>query len=108
MIFRSFFLQTMCVLFLGLQLSVAAPAPLTQAQAIQTVRTILQKNTGGCKIKQVRSITARKNGAVWRVTAKIVMAASGKPLNETAVWGVSEKGATPMNQLTAEIGHGCP
>lgn len=45
MIFRSFLLQTICVLFFGLQLGVAAPPPLTQAQAIQTVRTILQKNT---------------------------------------------------------------
>ena len=106
---RSLLVQTICFLLLAFRLSVAAPPILPQAQAIQTVRTILQKNAGSCKIKQVRSITAKKNGSVWRVTAQIVMAASGRPLTETAVWGVSEKNAaTPMNQLTAEISKGCP
>jgi hypothetical protein len=43
------------------------------------------------------------------VTARIVMSASGRPLNETAVWTVRSNGeAVPANQLTAEISNGCP
>jgi hypothetical protein len=98
------------VLLLGA--GVAQPAravELTQAQAIARVRAILRNNTSGCRINKVRSISALRVKAGWRVTARVTMSASGRATAETAVWTVSAKnGAVAANQLTAEIANGCP
>jgi hypothetical protein len=82
----------------------------TRAEAIATVRSILEKNTAACKIDEVRSISAAHVRNGWRVTAKVVMSASDTLSNETAVWTVRSSGrkAVPNNQLTAELSQGCP
>ena len=87
-----------------------ARAATTRAQAVAAVRSILDRNTRPCKIDKVKSVTAARTRAGWRVTASLVMSASGRPLNETAVWTVrsSDGEAVPAGQLTAEISHGCP
>ena len=88
--------------------AVATPA-LTRAQVIAIVRSIINRNARPCRISKTNSITAAPSGRNWRVTARIVMSASGRPLNETAVWTVRPDGeAVPANQLTAEISNGCP
>lgn len=88
--------------------AVASPA-MTRAQAIAIVRSIINRNARPCRISKTNSITATASGRNWRVTARIVMSASGRPLNETAVWTVRSDGeAVPANQLTAEISNGCP
>lgn len=97
------------LLIWGVSAERAAAAELTQAQAVARVRTILRNNTAGCKIKKVNSVSAVRISAGWRVTARIVMAASGSPISERAVWIVSQKnGAVEQDQLTAEIAIGCP
>ena len=86
----------------------AAPA-MTRARAIAIVRSIINQNATSCRINKTKSITAVPAGRNWRVTARIVMSASGRPLNETAEWTVRADGAAvPASQLTAEITHGCP
>lgn len=87
-----------------------APKRTSRAKAISTVRAMLKRNTAACKIDEVRSIAAARVRYGWRVTAKLVMSASGSPTNETAVWTVrsSDRKAVPNNQLTAELSQGCP
>ena len=93
----------------GAGIAASARAELTQAQAIARVRTILRNNTSACRINKIRSISAVRVKAGWRVTARITMSASGRAMAETAVWIVSAaRGASAQNQLTAEIGMGCP
>jgi hypothetical protein len=98
------------VLLLGVAvISGSAQAELTQAQAIARVRTILRNNTSGCQINRINGVAAARVKAGWRVTARITMSASGTRTAEIAVWIVSAKnGASPQNQLTAEIANGCP
>lgn len=97
------------ILLFGANLSTPARAELTQAQAISRVRSILNRNTGGCRINRIKSVTAARVKAGWRVTAKIVMSASGSPVSETAVWTVSQRnGAVSASQLSSEIENGCP
>ena len=105
--------QTLClsavILILGISVVHSARAELTQTQAIARVKTILNNNTNACQINKKGSISAVRVKAGWRVTAQITMSASGTPLPVTAVWTVSAKnGASPLNQLTAEIANGCP
>jgi hypothetical protein len=77
-------------------------------RAIESVRAILRKNASGCKISKIVSITAKPIANGWRVTARVVMAASGSPLTETAVWNITQKyGTQPADQLTFEIGRNC-
>ncbi|HKC64605.1 MAG TPA: hypothetical protein VKB86_13270 [Pyrinomonadaceae bacterium] len=79
-----------------------------EARAIETVRAILRRNAGGCKINRVLSVSAQRTAFGWKVTATVVMSASGSPLTETASWGVSDRnGAVAASQLSAEIEHGC-
>jgi hypothetical protein len=81
----------------------------TRAQAIAIVRQIINQKKAACKINKIRSLSAVRSRGGWRITAKLVMSASGRPLNETAVWTVRADGqATPANQLTAELTNGCP
>lgn len=88
--------------------ALAAPAT-TRAQAIAIVRSIINRNATSCRINKINSVTAVSAGRNWRVTARIVMSASGRPVNETAVWTVRSDGeAVPANQLTSEISNGCP
>jgi hypothetical protein len=88
--------------------ALAAPAT-TRAQAIAIIRSIINRNTRSCRINKTKSITAVAAGRNWRVTARIVMSASGQPVDEIAVWTVRADGkATPANQLTAELANGCP
>ena len=88
--------------------ALAAPAT-TRARAIAIVRSIINRNTTPCRINKTKGITAVAAGRNWSVTARIVMSASGRPLNETAEWTVRADGkAVPASQLTAEITHGCP
>jgi hypothetical protein len=97
------------VLLLGASAAHSARAELTQAQAIARPRTILRHNMAGCQINKIRSVSAVRVKAGWRVTARITMSASGRATAETAVWIVSERnGAVAQNQLTAEIANGCP
>lgn len=86
-----------------------AAAEISRAQAVARVRTILRNNTASCRINKVNSVTAASVRGGWRVTARLIMSASGRRLSETAVWIVSERnGAVAQNQLTAEIAIGCP
>jgi len=88
--------------------ALAAPAT-TRARAIAIIRSIINRKASSCRISKTNNITAVAAGRNWRVTARIVMSASGRPLNETAVWIVRSNGeAVPANQLTAEISNGCP
>ena len=81
---------------------------LTKQQAVARVQTILKNNSGGCRITRTRSITAVRVPAGWRVTANVVMAASGRPLNESPTWTVSRRnGAAPQSQLAAEVQRNC-
>lgn len=97
------------VLLLGAGVAQSAWAELTQAQAIARVKTILRNSTNGCQINKTNSVSAVRVKAGWRVTARITMSASGTRTAEIAVWIVSAKnGASPQNQLTAEIANGCP
>jgi hypothetical protein len=98
------------IILSGVTTAAIAPKRTTRAKAIATVRAILNRNTAACKIDEVRSISAARLRKGWRVTAKLVMSASGTASNETAVWTVrrSDRKAVPNNQLTAEISHGCP
>lgn len=110
---------TLAYLFAGIILSGAvgvaatprvAPPETSRAQAIATVRSILDRNTAACRIDKVESFTAARTRAGWRVTSRLVMSASGRPLDETAVWTVrsADGESVAANQLTAEIGQGCP
>lgn len=97
------------VLLLGAGAAQSAHAELTQAQAIAFVKAILRNNTNTCRINKTSSISAVRVKNGWRVTAEITMSASGTRTAATAVWIVSAKnGASPSNQLTAEIANGCP
>ncbi|HKZ77038.1 MAG TPA: hypothetical protein VJ124_01855 [Pyrinomonadaceae bacterium] len=56
--------------------AVASPA-MIRAQAIATVRSIINRNATSCRIRKTNSITAVAAGRNWRVAARIVMSASG-------------------------------
>lgn len=93
------------VVSLLLVVGTALAREITQAQAIAHVRAILNNNSGPCRITQTQSVSATRVKAGWRVTAKIKMSGT----LENAIWIVSSSGgATPQNQLTAEIENGCP
>jgi hypothetical protein len=98
------------IILSGVTTAAIAQKRTTRAKALATVRAILEKNSAACKIDEVRSISAARVRKGWRVTAKLVMSASGTPSNETAVWTVrrSDGEAGPNNQLTAELSKGCP
>lgn len=101
--------STFIALLLGANIATFARAEITQAQAIARVRSILNRNTRSCRINKIKSVTAARVKAGWRVTAKITMSASGSPTAETAVWTVSERnGAVAASQLSSEIENGCP
>ena len=81
---------------------------LTQAQAIDRVKTILRDNADGCRITSTQRVSAIKVKAGWRVTARIRMSANGTSTAETATWIVSARNsASAQDQLTAEITNGC-
>ena len=82
----------------------------TRAQAIAAVREILDRSRSSCRIDRVQSISAVQSGRVWRVTARFVMSASGRPVIERAVWNVrvSDGKAVAANQLASEVENGCP
>ena len=82
----------------------------TRAQAIATVRAILHKSSSSCRIDRAQSVAAVRAGAVWKVTARLVMSGSGRPINETAVWNVrvADGQAVAASQLSSEIENGCP
>jgi len=106
---RNFALLIVVSLIVGVGVILPASGELTNAQAVARVRSILKRNTTGCSINQVKSVTAASTRNGWRVTAKIAMSASGSRRNETAVWIVSQRnGAVAQDQLTAEIAIGCP
>lgn len=97
------------VLLLGAGATSSARAELTQAQAIARARRVLRNNMAGCQINKIRSVSAVRVKAGWRVTARITISASSRATAETAVWIVSARnGAVAQNQLTAEIVNGCP
>jgi len=85
----------------------AAPAT-TRAQAIAIVRSIINQNATPCHINKTNSITAVAAGRNWRVTAKVVMAASGTARTETLVWTVATGQAVPASQIASEVSSGCP
>lgn len=87
--------------------SAAAPGT-TRARAISMVRSILASNTASCRIKKTLSVEASQVKTGWRVTARVVMAASGTPSTETLVWTVASGQAVPANQISSEVSSGCP
>lgn len=108
LLFRQIALLFVAFLF-GASIVQSAGTELTQAKAIARARAILRSNMSACQINKIRSISAARVKAGWRVTAQITMSASGKRVSETAVWIVSERnGASAQNQLTSEIANGCP
>lgn len=86
--------------------SAATPAT-TRAQAISLVRSIIKSNTAACRINKTLRVEAVQVKTGWRVTAKVVMAASGTPQNETLTWTVVSGQATPASQITSEVVNGC-
>jgi len=84
-----------------------APAT-TRAQAIAMVRSIINQNATPCRISKTSSISAVAAGSKWRVTAKVVMAASGNASTETLVWMVATGQAVPASQIASEVSSGCP
>ena len=94
----------------GAAVALARVAPTTRPQAVATVRAILRSNATACKIDRVQSISAVRSGAVWKVTARLVMSGSGRRLTETAAWNVrvADGHAAPANELASEIENGCP
>ena len=109
LILRQIFYLLALILVLGIGVAHSARAELTQTQAIARVKTILNNNANACQINKTGSISAVRVKAGWRVTAQITMSTSGTRTPATAVWIVSAKsGASPLNQLTAEIANGCP
>jgi hypothetical protein len=80
----------------------------TRAQAIAIVRSIISQNATPCHINKTNSITAVAAGSKWRVTAKVVMAASGTARTETLVWVVATEQAVPASQIASEVSSGCP
>ena len=113
---RRFHIQALTYLMAGsvligaLEQGVRSAPETTKAQAITRVRSILNHNAGACRIKKIQSVLAVRSRGGWRVTAKVVMTASGSPLSETTVWTVRlyDRKAVPNNQLTSEISAGCP
>jgi hypothetical protein len=87
--------------------SAAAPAT-TRAQAISMVRSILKSNNASCRISKTLSVEASQIKTGWRVTARVVMAASGTSHNETLVWTVASGQAVPASQIASEVSNGCP
>ena len=87
----------------------AGRAKTTRAQAIEIVNSILRANADACKLKH-GPISATRVKAGWRVSTKLTLSGRGKPSTATAVWTVraGDGEAVPANQLTAEIGNGCP
>ena len=109
------FLTSVCLsvslaLATQVKLEPVAAAGVSRARAIATVRATLQKNSSSCRIDRVQSIAAVRSGTVWKVTARLVMSASGRAVKETAIWNVrvSDGGAVAASQLSAEIENGCP
>ena len=88
--------------------SPATPLATTRAQAISMVRSILASNTASCRIKKTLSVEASQAKTGWRVTARVVMVASGTPSTETLVWTVASGQAVPANQIASEVSSGCP
>ena len=87
----------------------ASTAPVTtRAQAIAIVRSIINQNATPCLISKTNSITAVAAGRNWRVTAKVVMAASGTARTEALVWIVATGQAEPLSQIASEVSSGCP
>jgi hypothetical protein len=82
----------------------------SSTQAVARVRVILTRNQASCHIDQIKSVSATRGGNVWKVTARLVMSGSGRPLNETAKWNVrvADGGAVAADQLASEIENGCP
>lgn len=109
-------MRVAALFFMGIWITVGAAtasiptAATSRAQAVATVRGILDRNTAACRIDRVQSISAARAGAVWKVTALLVMSASGRPISETAKWNVrvSDGQATASSQLASEIENGCP
>ena len=91
----------------GLHSKTAAPGT-TRAQAISMVRSILKSNAVSCRISKTLSVEASQAKTGWRVTAKVVMTASGTPRNETLVWIVASGQAVPASQIASEVSSGCP
>jgi hypothetical protein len=84
------------------------PVELTKGQAMAQVRSILKNSTHGCRINRINSVVAVRVNAGWRVTAMVVMSASGRRITERAVWIVSQRnGAVAQDQLTSEIANRC-
>jgi hypothetical protein len=84
-----------------------APAT-TRAQAIAMVRSIINRNVTPCHINKTNSIAAVAAGSKWRVTVKVVMAASGTAGTEPLVWVVATGQAEPASQIASEVNNGCP
>jgi hypothetical protein len=87
--------------------SAAAPGT-TRAQAISMVRSILKSNTASCRINKTLSVEASQVKTGWRVTARVVMAVSGTPRQETLVWTVASGQTVPASQIASEVSNGCP
>ena len=98
-----------CLFLSATPARVSARPATTTAQAIATVRSLLNKNAGPCRIDKIRAVSAGRSRDGWVVTTQIVISTSGRPLNETVKWTVSfsDGVATPNSQLAFEIGHGC-
>ena len=87
--------------------SAATPGTM-RAQAISMVRSILKSNAVSCRISKTLSVEASQAKTGWRVTAKVVMAASGTPSHETLVWIVASGQPVPASQIASEVSSGCP
>ena len=96
------------LLIASTSLNSAVAAGTTRAQAISMVRSILKSKAVSCRISKTLSVEASQAKTGWRVTAKVVMAASGTPRHETLVWIVASGQAVPASQIASEVSSGCP
>ena len=97
------------LLFTSSMLTVVDGSPATtRAQAISMVRSILKRKAVACRISKTVSVTASQAKTGWRVTATVVMAASGTPRTEALVWIVASGQAVPASQIASEVSSGCP
>src|SRR5438105_12173180 len=101
------FCWVLALLVCYLTASAFAAATMTRTQAIAIVRSVINRNTTGCRISKTTSITAIQVKTGWRVTAKVVMSASGTSRNETLVWIVASGDPVPASQLASEVENGC-
>jgi hypothetical protein len=103
---QSRFLQVAGASLAGMNIGLGAgtPAKVTKAQALASIRAILNRNAGRCRLRAL-STSARSTSQGWQVTA-LVTIRGGTP--RAATWNVVGKRVAAADPLAADINAGCP